>query len=234
MEPIRTLSDVLADAAFISTERQRRLADLLGEGGPYADRWGADLARGVLTFSGSGGALETPAHVVGSAAPEPGTWMWGWNNVNGFPAAVVERSARVRDFGARFGIPELTAAETPLRGEPRQDAVEYAVAAGLVNGGLPHYTADVGNGTVVAFLLDEPRAALPAPSCVVAATVINESLMSGALVDQRRALGAYAELRGFGLEQAGGDVVLTADDGRLTVVLDDRGLITTMKGSFGG
>ncbi|WP_157720061.1 hypothetical protein [Microlunatus sagamiharensis] len=30
MQPIRSLNDVLDDAAFLSTERQRRLGDLLG------------------------------------------------------------------------------------------------------------------------------------------------------------------------------------------------------------
>lgn len=234
MQPITTLSDVLDDGAFISTERQRRLADVVGAHGPYGDRWDVDLSRGVLTFSGRDGTLETPAHLVGSAAPGPGTWMWGWRNVNGVPDAVVARSARVRELGERFGIAELIEAEVRLRGEPRQDAVEYAVVAGLVNDGLPHYTADVGSGTVVAFLVEEPRAALPAPSCVTASTVIGETLMGGAVRDQRRALTAYAELRGFGLEQNAAGYVLTATDGRLAVAIDDAGRITGLSGTSGG
>ena len=227
MQPITSLTDVLDDGAVVSVERQRRLADLLGEGGPYADRWDVDLATGVLRFGGRAGTLETPAHLVGTAAPGPGTWMWGWSNVNGFPPPVVARAAAVHDFGARFGLAELTAPETPLRGEPRQDAVEYAVVAGLVNGGLPHYTADAGNGTIVVFVLDEPRAALPAPSCATAATVIGEALMDG-VVNHRRAVTAYAELRGFGLEQAGDEVVLRATDGRLVVRFDGLGRVASM------
>ncbi|GAA3565390.1 hypothetical protein GCM10022197_21490 [Microlunatus spumicola] len=227
MQPITSLTDVLDDGAVVSVERQRRLAELLGEGGPYADRWDVDLATGVLRFGGRAGTLETPAHLVGSAAPGPGTWMWGWSNVNGFPPPVVARAAAVRDFGARFGLAELTAPETPLRGEPRQDAVEYAMVAGLVNGGLPHYTADAGNGTVVAFVLDEPQASLPAPSCATAATVIGEALMGG-VVNHRRAVTAYAELRGFGLEQAGDEVVLQAGDGRLVVRFDGLGRVASM------
>lgn len=234
MQPIRTLIDVLDDGAFISVERQRRLAEVVGGDGPYGDRWDVDLTAGVLTFTGREGTLETPAHVIGTAAPGPGSWMWGWHNVNGFPDAVVARSAQVRDLGARFGIAELTSAEVPLRGEPRQDATEYAVVAGLVNGGLPHYTAEVGAGTVVAFLVEDQRVALPAPSTATAATVISEALMNGAVHDQRRALAAYAELRGLGLEQTGQDVVLAGPDGRLTVGFDDVGRIAGMNGTLGG
>jgi hypothetical protein len=233
MQPIRTLVDVLDDGAFISVERQRRLADLVGEGGPYGDRWDVDLTAGVLSFTGRDGTLTTPAHVIGSAAPGPGTWMWAWHNVNAFPDAVVARSAQVREFGTRFALPELTTPEVPLRGEPRQDAVEYAVVAGLVNGGLPHYTAAVGGSTIVALVVDEPRAALPPPSGVTAATVISEALAGGAVVDHRRALAAYAELRGLGLETAGPDTVLVAPDGRLTVRFDEVGRITGLTGDFG-
>jgi hypothetical protein len=233
MQPIRTLTDVLDDGAFISVERQRRLSEVVGEGGPYGDRWDVDLTAGVLTFTGREGTLETPAHVIGTAAPGPGSWLWGWHNVNGFPDAVVARSAQVRELGARFGIAELTAEEVPLRGEPRQDATEYAVVAGLVNGGLPHYTVEVGAGTIVAFLVEDQRATLPAPSTATAVTVIGEALMGGAVHDQRRALAAYAELRGLGLEQAGPDMVLTGPDGRITVAFDDLGRITGMKGTLG-
>ena len=233
MRPIRTLTDVLDDGAFASVERQRRLAELVGEGGAYADRWDVDLDAGTLTFTGRAGTLQTPAHLVGTAAPGPGSWMWAWNNLNGFPEAVVARAGVVREFGGRFGIEELTTAEVPLRGEPRQDAVEYAVAAGLVNGGLPHYTAEVGGGTVVAFVVDEPRAALGAPSTATAASVLAEGLANGAALDHRRAVEAYGELRGFGLQAQGDDVlVLEAADGRLTVRFDEEGRISGLSGTF--
>ena len=234
MQPIRTLTDILDDGVFISVERQRRLSEVVGADGPYGDSWGADLSAGVLTFTGPAGTLETPAHVIGTAAPGPGSWLWAWHNVNGFPDAVVARSAQVRELGARWGIGELTAEEVPLRGDPRQDATEYAVVAGLVNGGLPHYTAEVGAGTIVAFLVEDPRAVLPAPSTATAATVISEALMNGAVHDHRRALAAYTELRGLGLEQVGQDAVLSGPDGRITVAFDDLGRITGMKGTLGG
>ena len=232
MQPIRTLTDVLDDGAFISVERQRRLGDLVGADGPYGDRWNVDLTVGVLSFTGRDGTLETPAHVIGTAAPGPGTWMWAWQNVNGFPHAAVARSEQVRDFGTRFGLAELTTPEVPLRGEPRQDAVEYAVVAGLVAGGWPHYTAAIGGSTIVALVVEEPRAALPEPSAATAATVIGEALANGAVVDHRRALAAYAELRGLGLEGAGPEMVLVAPDGRLSVRFDQLDRITGLKGDF--
>lgn len=232
MQPIRTLTDVLDDAVFISAERQRRLAEIVGREGPYGDHWDVDLDAGVLTFSGRGGSLETPAHVIGTAAPGPGSWMWGWHNVNGFPDAVVARSAQVRELGTWFGIADLTAPEVPLRGEPRQDAVEYATVAGLVNGGFPHYTVEVGAGTIVAFLVEDPSAALPAPSTATAVTVISEALRGGGVQDHRRALAAYAELRGLGLEQAGRDAELVGPDGRATVVFDELGRITSIDGTL--
>ena len=38
----------------------------------------------------------------------------------------------------------------------------------LVNGGLPHSTVEVGAGTIVALLVEDPRATLPAPSTATA------------------------------------------------------------------
>ena len=82
--------------------------------------------------------------------------------------------------------------------------------------------------------MEDPRATLPAPSTATAMTVIGETLMNGAVHDQRRALAAYAELRGLGLEPAGRDAVLAGPDGRITVAFDDAGRITVMKGTLGG
>lgn len=48
---------------------------------------------------------------LGSEAADDGTWMWGWNNINGFPASLLEG---VRAIGQQWGLEELTTATFPL------------------------------------------------------------------------------------------------------------------------
>jgi hypothetical protein len=52
------------------------------------------------------------------------------------------------------------------------------------------------------------------------------------VLDHRRALGAYAELRGFGLEPDGRDAVLVGPEGRLDVRFDEDDRIVGLEGSF--
>lgn len=211
----------LADAgAFVSHEHQAHLADVVRIGA-----WEVDAAAATFVFAGADGERHrVRAHLVGTSSPEDGTWLWAWENVNGFPHAFVRQSERVRALGERYGIPEFTTASLPLDDRLPSLLVDAVKA---VTGVTAHYSAPTGNGGTRAWLLlDDPSLALPAPTVARAVGVVTTALADGSAVDHRRALTAWAEQRGVGLEQLDDDLAqLTLSDGSLQVRFDDAGRI---------
>jgi hypothetical protein len=207
----------LADAgAFVSHEHQAHLAEVVRIGD-----WQVDAASGMFAFvDGDGVARRVRAHLIGTSSPEEGTWLWGWANVNGFPQAFVRQSERVRSLGERYAIPEFTTASLPLDDRLPQTLVDAVKA---VTGLTAHYSAPTGNGGTRAWLLlDDPSLALPAPTAARAVAVVTTALADGGVVDHRRALTAWAEQRGVGLERLDADLTqLTLADGSLQVRFDE-------------
>lgn len=227
---ISGFQDLLDDGCLISNDAQFRLQDVIGEDTPYGDRFDVDLGSQVITFSGAG-QLSARVHYVGSAAPTPGTWMWGWSNVNGFPDAVLQRVRAVHDFGRQYGISELTTAELPLIHEPRQTAGRYAVVSSLVNGQLPYYTAEIDQGRVVAFLVEHPDFELRPLDTPRLMTVLQSTLMEGLVRDWHRALQQYAAFRGLTCSQRPGGLALTGSTvDEVHIDLDQLGRVTRVSG----
>ena len=228
---ISGFQDLLDDGCLISNDAQFRLQDVIGEGSPYAGRYDVDLSVGTITFTGAQ-TLSAQVHYLGSAAPGPGTWMWGWNNVNGMGEAVLQRVVAVYAFGQQHGVSELTTAELPLVEAPRQTAGRYAVVASLVNGQLPYYTAEIDRGRVVAFLVEHPEFELRPLDTPRLLTVLQSTLMEGLVADWRRALNQYAAFRGLRCSPRPGGLALTGstiDD--VLIDLDQLGRVTGVTGT---
>ena len=211
----------LADAgAFVSHEHQSHLADSV----PMHD-WRIDAARSAFVYTdGTGAERAVGAHFIGTSSPDEGTWLWGWDNINGFPEPFVKQAERVRRLGERYAIREFTHAVLPLT-DDLAPALVRAVKA--VTGVTAHFSAPTGNGSTRAWLLlDDPALALPRPTVARAVGVVTSALAGTGTVDHRRALAAWAQQRGATLTEAGEDVVeLTLDDGSLQVRFDAGGRI---------
>ncbi len=209
-QDVPALQDLVDDAAFLSHEHQLHLTDLHGD-----DAWAADLTTGVFTFTApDGGTATCRLQFLGTAAPGPGTWMWAWQNVNGFPDAVLTAAESTR----RTGLREAAEPELPLADDL---AHRLALAAKAVTGSFAHYSAPVGGGTRAWFLLDDADLALPAPSVPRVVRTLSEGLLSVTVVDHRRAVASYASARGLpAVEDGTGAVVLDVPDGTVTVRFD--------------
>ena len=121
----------------------------------------------------------------------------------------------------------------PLSGDPRSTAARYAGIAGLVTGGRSHYTADVGSGTVVAFLVDHPAVGLPPPDAAAATRVLTAGVAAGAPgVDLRRAVASYGELRGFAVTEEAERTRLAGPGGEVVVTFDAHGRVTAIGGGL--
>lgn len=222
--PAPTLDDLVDRAVILSTEHQLHFADLGGE-----SAWDADLEAGMVTFH-SEVPLVCGAHFLGAAVPSTRSWLWGWNNVNNFPASVVAAAEHVRQRGVTGGIFELSTPEILLT-----DAVPYrlALAAKAVTGHFTHFAAPTGGGTCAWFLLTHPRFELPPASVPRVLRVIPEGIGSTTVADHRRAVRAYAVLRGLDIrwldEQT---AVVGASDGEVTVAFDGHGRLTNLSATL--
>jgi hypothetical protein len=88
-----------------------------------------DLMTGVAQLSSG---VDLHVGLLGSAAPGPGTWLWGWANPSSYPDAVLASAQRARAYGQEHDIPELAESEVPLGDS--WDATRAAIAATTVAG----------------------------------------------------------------------------------------------------
>ncbi|WP_286956714.1 DUF6882 domain-containing protein [Brevibacterium sp. UBA7493] len=215
-----TLQDLVNRAVFLSAEMQaafgRRIAD--------AD-WEVDFAADppTLRFTGEQ-PLEVRAHMLGSESQQTSTWHWGWDNINDFPAPVVDLSHAVRRHGAAHELGELTTEEIDLSEEL---ALRLTLAAKTITGLWAHYPVDAGGGSVVWLLVEHPELTLGQPAIRDLVRSLAQGLTETEVTDHRAALIAYAEQRGFPLvELPAGGLRLLAADGSADVTFDEQNRIT--------
>lgn len=232
-----TLTNLLDDAALLSYEHQIHLGEVLGE-----HSWHFDLREGRFEFTGDRPLVCTGFHLLGTAAPGPRSWLWGWANPAGFPEPVVALSASLRDFGRRNGIAELAAAEVPFDAlphsptEPANVAYLMGDAAKAVSGKWTYYSGHVGGGTRAAFLIEHPDFELPPPEPARVMRVLGEGLASLPLSDHRRALHGYAVRRGLEAAFAPDRARLTITGPNFEVVaeFDEQGRVASVDGTATG
>lgn len=223
------LDAVVDDAAFLSYEHQLHLADVAERLGEH--NWHVNLDTRTLELSGQQ-TLRTTVHLLGSTAENAGSWLWGWANPAGFSAEVTALGKRAADFGRQHHLPELAEGEHPLTPEI---AARLTDAVKVVTGHWTAYSGQIGPGSRAYFLIDAPELALPAATMPRCVRTFGESISTGMVHDQRRAVASYARLRGLPATPSpdGSQTQLQLPDGHLTVTFDDAGRITNMSGQAG-
>jgi uncharacterized protein DUF6882 len=232
-----TLTQLLDDAAFLSFEHQLHLADVVGN-----HSWEVDLTGPRFAFTGDNPLVCEKVHLLGSAAPGPGSWLWSWANPTGFNPEVTGLAEHVRGFGEQHGIKELASGEVPFDvlpgapSDPSQIAAIFLEAAKAISGRFTAYTGDAGGGTRVAFLIEHPAFHLPPPEGPRVMRVIQQCLAElPTLTDHRRALHSYATRRGLGAQfsQDGTQSRLNGTGFQATVQFDQQGRVGNINASMG-
>jgi hypothetical protein len=199
--------------AFLALEHQLHFQDVLGD-----PTFSADPVEGSLRFEGSI-AIDTQLHLVGTAAPGPGTWLWSWANPTGFPAPVSQLARRLRSFGEEHGVPEFTEPERALDGEATWRRI--GIAAGMaLRSPRTVYPGPIEGGTVVLLLVEHPALELPAPSFGRTLRVLQEGVATTSIRSHSAALARYVEDRGIAMDWNDGTPLLHLPEGDLTVHLD--------------
>lgn len=72
--------------------------------------WNVDLSEGVILF----GSRKYPLQFIGSESSASSTWLWGWENINGFPEKIIRTARQTKALGDQWGLEPLTTAEFAL------------------------------------------------------------------------------------------------------------------------
>lgn len=212
----------LVDAhAILAAEQQLHLTDVVGE-----RDFAVDLETGRIRF---GDELTYRAELLGSEAPGPGTWMWGWANPAGFGDQAATAARALRELGRDRGWAAFTEGEVPLDGD--LTGARLAIAAVGHVGAPAFYAAPLGGGARAFLLLGGPGLTLPEPETPRLVAALSQVLADGEVDDWPTALGAYAGQRGLTLTRRDDAMLLAAPelDGRVRISFDDLGRVAGIK-----
>lgn len=204
-------------------------------------RWDMNLDRGTLTFSQINGPTQITAraHLVASIAPGPRSMLWGWAHPQAGPGSPV---GRIRELGEQHGIKELATPELPFTTDATEEALgdEIAALAHVVGAVAveatrisPYYSAPVGGGTRVVFLLEGMT--VPEPTVLHVMTRTVQLLQAGEVTDHRSAVLGLAQHTGWGIawkpDQSGAQLT-DPRSGTATFDFDEHGRIVNISGDL--
>lgn len=66
--------------------------------------WNVDFGKGTLAF----GNDKYPVQFLGSESSYSNTWMWGWNNINGFDEKLIRLARETKKTGEAWNLEPLT------------------------------------------------------------------------------------------------------------------------------
>lgn len=110
-------------------------------------KWQADFESGKIYFD----EKEFDMQFIGSESFSSNTWLWGYENVNGFDERLLELANRAREFGEKFGLDVFSTAQFELDEEINGHTISL-VACVALGDELSYYKIDYDGGAAyVAF-----------------------------------------------------------------------------------
>lgn len=85
---------------------QTACGEIIGKG----QDWNVDFSEGIIRF----GNLAYPVQFIGSESAVSNTWLWGWENINGFSDEIIRLARQTRGIGRHWKLEPLTTASFPL------------------------------------------------------------------------------------------------------------------------
>ena len=112
--------------------------------------WNVDLSAGVILF----GEDTYPIQFIGSASKSSGTWLWGWENINHFPDAIIRLAHETKACGDAWQLEALTTDEFGLNDTFNGHNLSI-VACGLADG-YAYYRCPHDGGAFFVGISDVP------------------------------------------------------------------------------
>ena len=109
--------------------------------------WNVDFDRGIISF----GKDEYPLQFLGSEATSSNTWLWAWENINGFDENIISLAREIKAKGEKLNLEALTTAEINISDELNGHTLSI-VACGLADKNYCYYRDPYSDGAIfVAF-----------------------------------------------------------------------------------
>ncbi|WBU37996.1 DUF6882 domain-containing protein [Homoserinibacter sp. YIM 151385] len=191
-----------------------------------------DMTAGSIAFQGPA-PFAARMQILGSAASEPGTWLWSWANpASQIPVQLTATSRMLQQYGQQHEVPEFAEQELPLG----EDTWQRLAVASVMAAREPRTTfpAPAGNGTIVLTTLDSPELELPRPSVTRTVRIISEAFATIRIESHAAAVARYALDRGLEFDWRDGAPRITLPDGHIDLEIDpDQDRITKLSASGG-
>ena len=109
--------------------------------------WNVDFDRGIISF----GKDEYPLQFLGSEATSSNTWLWAWENINGFDDKIISLAKSIKEKGEKLNLEPLINAEIDISDELNGHTLSI-VACGLADKNYCYYRGPHSGGAIfVAF-----------------------------------------------------------------------------------
>ena len=109
--------------------------------------WNVDFDKGIIAF----GNDEYPLQFLGSEANSSNTWLWAWENINGFDDKIISLAREIKAKGEKLNLEALTTAEINISDELNGHTLSI-VACGLADKNYCYYRDPYSDGAIfVAF-----------------------------------------------------------------------------------
>ena len=109
--------------------------------------WNVDFDKGIIAF----GDDEYPLQFLGSEANSSNTWLWAWENINGFDDKIISLAKNIKEKGEKLNLEPLTNAEIHITDELNGHNLSI-VACGLADENYCYYRGPHSEGAIfVAF-----------------------------------------------------------------------------------
>ena len=109
--------------------------------------WNVDFDRGIISF----GEDEYPLQFLGSEANSSNTWLWAWENINGFNENIISLAREIKAKGEKLNLEALTTPEIDISDELNGHTLSI-VACGLADKNYCYYYGPHSGGAIfVAF-----------------------------------------------------------------------------------
>ena len=105
--------------------------------------WNVDFDKGIISF----GNDEYPLQFLGSEANSSNTWLWAWENINGFDDKIISLAREIKAKGEKLNLEALTTAKIDISDELNGHTLSM-VACGLADKNYCYYRGPHSGGAI--------------------------------------------------------------------------------------
>ncbi len=209
------LQDLFSKYGALALEKQEALSALVGDAEPELD-----IEKGIVKFDDK----EFPIQLIGFLDPDEDTWSWAWDNEDiGFPEELIEEAKAVKEFGEQQNVSQFK--ENVFRASLTEAHILNMTVSSLFSNDA--YCA-VNYGSFIFFVTIESDEIPEIVGIDAFASILND-FHRRFEVNHRKAMEAYAGLKGYEYKERDEFSLVKIGDDRVVISLTERKNIQSIK-----